>query len=101
MGGANIDDWISQIKKIETLDFEIFAPAHGSVGVKADATDVRIYMEQLKGEVLAGLKDGKSVDTLKEEITMDAYKDWQQYDAWLSLNIEGNASYLESSGQVN
>ncbi len=100
MGGANVDDWISQIKKIESLDFEIFAPAHGNVGVKADATDVRIYMEELKGQVLAGLKAGKSVDTLKQEITMDEYKDWIQYANWLPLNIEGNASYLQASGQV-
>ena len=101
MGGANVDKWIDQIKKIETLDFEIFAPAHGNVGVKADATDVRIYMEEIKDAVLAGLKEGKSVEELKEVITMDAYKDWQQYADWLPLNIEGNANYLISSGQVN
>ena len=101
MGGANVDDWISQIAKIESLDFEIFAPAHGDMGVKSDATDVRVYMEELKTAVLAGLKDGKSVDTLKQEVTMSDYKDWGQYDAWLPLNIEGVASFLASSGQVN
>ena len=101
MGGANVDDWISQIEKIESLDFEIFAPAHGDMGVKSDATDVRVYMEELKTAVLAGLKDGKSVDTLKQEVTMSDYKDWGQYDAWLPLNIEGVASFLASSGQVN
>ena len=79
MGGANVDDWISQVGKIESLDFEIFAPAHGSVGVKADATDVRIYMEELRAEVLAGLNEGKSMDDLKNDITMDAYKDWGNY----------------------
>jgi hypothetical protein len=29
MGGANIDHWIDQVKKVESLDFEIFAPAPG------------------------------------------------------------------------
>ena len=101
MGGANVDKWIDQIKKVESLDFEIFAPAHGNVGVKADATDVRIYMEEIKDAVLAGLKEGKSIDELKEVITMDSYRDWQQYAEWLPLNIEGNANYLISSGQVN
>ena len=101
MGGANIDGWINQVRKIESLDFEIFAPAHGNVGVKADATDARIYMEKLKAAVLTGLKAGKSVDELKKEITMDEYKDWMQYEAWLPLNIEGMASFLESSGQVS
>ena len=101
MGGANIDDWISQIETIESLDFEIFAPAHGTIGVKADAQDARIYMEKLRAEVLAGLKAGKSVEVLSREITMDEYKDWSQYEDWLPLNIEGMAAFLTESGQVN
>ena len=81
MGGANIDNWISQVRKVESLDFEIFAPAHGEVGVKSDAADVRGYMEKLKSDVLAGLKGGKSVDELKAEVTMSDYQDWGQYEA--------------------
>ena len=100
MGGANIDQWIDQVRKIESLDFEIFAPAHGNVGVKSDATDVRIYMEELKAEVLSGLKAGKSIDTLKNEVTMSDYKDWGNYDNWLALNVEGMATFLQFSGQV-
>jgi len=100
MGGANIDHWIDQVRNIEALDFEIFAPAHGNVGVKADATDVRVYMETLKSEVLAGLKAGKSVDTLKTEVTMSDYKDWGNYDNWLQLNVQGMAGFLQASGQV-
>lgn len=99
-GGANVDDMISQIKKIESLDFETLIPAHGSVGVKSDATNVRVYIETLKAEVLAGLNDGKSVDQLKEEILMSDYKDWIQYEAWLPLNIEGTVDFLTSSGEV-
>jgi len=100
MGGANIDDWISQIEKIDSLDFDIFAPAHGNVGVKADVADVLGYMETLKSEVLTGLNDGKSLDALKQEVTMDDYKDWGNFEDWLPLNIEGMASFLVSSGQV-
>ena len=100
MGGANIDNWINQIKTVESLDFEIFAPAHGNVGVKADATDARIYMEKLRSEVLNGLQDGKSVDVLTKDVTMDDYKDWSQYADWLPLNIQGMAAFLTSTGQV-
>ena len=89
------------MRKIESLDFDIFAPAHGNVGVKSDATDVRIYMENLKTEVLAGLNAGKSIDALKEEVTMSDYKDWGNYENWLPLNIEGMANFLRVSGQVN
>jgi len=101
MGGANLDGWINQIKAIEALDFDIFAPAHGSVGVKADATDVRIYMEELKSAVLDGLKAGKSTDDLVSEVLMEDYAQWQQYEEWRPLNVQGMANFLQASGQVN
>ncbi len=101
MGGANIDDWISQVKKLESLDFEIFAPAHGAVGTKADATDVRVYLEELKAAVQDGLKSGKTIKELQAEVTMENYIDWGQYENWLSLNVQGMATYLIKTGQAN
>ena len=101
MGGANLDGWINQIKTIESLDFDVFAPAHGNLGVNADATDARIYMEELKSEVLAGLKAGKSTDELVSTVMMADYADWQQYLDWRPLNVQGMAKYLQDSGQVN
>ena len=100
MPRSNIDGWINQVKKIETLDFEVFAPAHGSVGVKADAADVRKYMETLRERVLAGLKAGKSADELASSVTMSEYSGWQQYKAWRELNVRGMAKFLAESGQV-
>ena len=57
-------------------------------------------METLKAEVLAGLKAGKTIDTLKSEVTMSDYKDWGNYDSWLPLNVQGMASFLIVSGQA-
>ncbi len=101
MPGSDIDGWIEQVRKLETLDFAVFAPAHGRIGVKQDARDVRIYMETLRQQVLAGLKAGTSVDDLVTSITLDEYKDWGLYDQWRALNIQGMARYLVASGQVN
>ncbi len=98
---SNVDGWIDQVRKIETLDFEIFAPAHGNIGIKEDAKNARIYMEKLREQVLAGLKAGTSVDDLVKSITLDEYKDWGQYDRWRGLNIQGMARFLKESGQVN
>ena len=99
MPTSNIDDWINQVRKVETLDFEIFAPAHGNVGIKADAADARIYMEKLRERVLAGLKAGKSVDELAASVMMEEYKDWQSYDNWRELNVRGMARFLKQTGQ--
>ncbi len=100
MGGANIDNWIEQVQNIDALDFDVFAPAHGTVGEKSDVADVIAYMEELKAEVLAGLNAGQSLSELQASITMSDYTDWEQYDSWLSENIEGMAGFLVSSGQA-
>ncbi|MCR9139721.1 MAG: MBL fold metallo-hydrolase [Alphaproteobacteria bacterium] len=101
MPNSNIDGWIDQVRAVERLDFDIFAPGHGNVGTRADATDARIYLELLKDQVLGGLIAGKSVDDLVATITLEDYSDWAQFDNWREANIRGMARFLKESGQVN
>jgi glyoxylase-like metal-dependent hydrolase (beta-lactamase superfamily II) len=98
---ANVDQWIDQVRKVETLDFDILAGGHGELGVKADATDGRIYLEELRAEVLAGLQAGKTADELSQPVMMEKYKDWGNYDQWRALNVQGMARHLKESGAVN
>lgn len=97
---ANVDDWTNQIRKVEALDFKIFAGGHGPMGVKEDVTAGRIYMEELREQVLQGLKAGQSVDELANSVTMDEYKDWGSYDQWRELNVRGMARHLDAIGAV-
>ncbi len=99
-GGANVDDWIGQIKMAQTLDFDHFAPGHGPLGTKADLDDALAYMTDLKAGVLAGLRGGKSVEDLQAGLMLEKYKDWQQYDGWRAENIQGMAAHLVKSGQA-
>jgi glyoxylase-like metal-dependent hydrolase (beta-lactamase superfamily II) len=82
-------DWISALKGLEALDFDILAPGHGVLGTKADVVAHRGYMEKLYNEILAAARAGKTLEEMKASITMDEYKDWGQYDKWRELNIEG------------
>ncbi len=95
---SNVDDWTDQVRNVEALDFEIFAGGHGPIGAKDDVTQGRIYMEELREQVLAGLKAGKSVDELASSITMDKYSDWGSYDQWRELNVRGMARHLTEIG---
>ena len=97
---SNIDGWIDQLRKLGKLDFNIFAGGHFKIGVKKDVDDIRVYIEKMRKQVLAGLKAGKSVDDLVASVTMDEYKDWAQYKAWRSMNVQGMARFLKKSGQV-
>lgn len=96
--GSNVDQWIEQVRTAETLDFEILVGGHGPIGVKHDVTSARVYMEELRAEVIAGLKSGKSAEQLTTDITMPKYKDWASYDQWIALNVQGMARSLQENG---
>jgi glyoxylase-like metal-dependent hydrolase (beta-lactamase superfamily II) len=98
--GADVDEWIQQVRKVEALDFDILIGGHGPVGVKKDVSNGIAYLEELRAAVVKGLKAGQSVDELKQTVLMEKYKDWGSYDQWRELNVEGMARSLVESGTV-
>lgn len=99
--GANVDHWINQVKTVAALDFDHLIGGHGPVGVKNDVKQGLVYLQELRAEVMKGLKNGKSVDQLKASVKMEKYKNWGSYDNWRALNVEGMARHLIKSGDVN
>lgn len=87
--------WIGALRKIEAIDFDILAPGHGPLGVKADVADNRGYMGALYNGVLDGLRKGETLESLKASLTLDAYKEWGRYKEWRPLNIEGVYKRIE------
>ncbi len=98
--GADINGVIGQIKAVEALDFGILLPGHSVNGTRQDATDTRVYIEELRAGVLAALKDGKSVEEIVGSDLVTSYSDWGAYEDWRALNIEGMARWLKETGQV-
>lgn len=94
LSDAYFPEWMEAIRRVEEIDFDILVPGHGGMGNKADAADHRAYLEELYSEVLAAARAGKSVEEMKASITLDAYKDWTQYDGWREENIEGMAANI-------
>ena len=90
-----IDEWIESLRKAEALDFDILAPGHGELGRKEDVRALRAYLEELREQVLGHLRDGKSVDEIKQLVKMEKYSGWGNYNNYLPLNIEGMARHLQ------
>lgn len=87
--------WINALRKIEAVDFDILAPGHGPLGVKADVAANRGYMGSLYSGVLNGMRKGETLESLKSSVTLDDYKDWGRYKEWRPLNIEGVYKRIE------
>lgn len=86
---AYFPDWIQAIRRVEQIDFDILVPGHGPLGKKRDASDHRVYLEELYNAVLQAARAGQTLEEMQRSITLDSYKDWGQYDSWRALNIEG------------
>ncbi len=93
-----LPDWIDAIKALEAMDFDILVPGHGPVGVKADATDNRLFWEDLVAAVAEQVKAGKSLAEIQRTVKLEKYRDWDQYDAFLTENIEGVHRILFGGG---
>ena len=94
---ADLNGLIAGLKTIEALDFDILAPGHGALGGKMDVTDHRRYLETLRDRVKAGMADGKSVDELKQTVTMSEYASWGMYKEWREPNVAGMYRLLQNS----
>ncbi len=86
---AWVEDWIDSLARVEALDFDILVPGHGQVGRKEHVTMFRQYLEDLRGEVVRLAREGKSLDEMKQLITLPKYRQWGRYDEWFPLNVEG------------
>jgi glyoxylase-like metal-dependent hydrolase (beta-lactamase superfamily II) len=98
---AYIEDWIESLKRVESLEFDILAPGHGPLGRKEDVVANRLYLEELRAEVLKHIRAGKSLDEIKQSVKMEKYRSWASYDEWLPLNIEGMYRHLSLHRRPN
>jgi glyoxylase-like metal-dependent hydrolase (beta-lactamase superfamily II) len=98
---AYIDDWIASLKRVEAMDFDILAPGHGPLGRKDHVRMFREYMEDLHGEVLKYARQGKSLEEMKQLITLPKYAKWTAYEQWFPLNIEGMYQHVQMHRRPN
>ncbi|MCZ6484680.1 MAG: MBL fold metallo-hydrolase [Acidobacteria bacterium] len=96
LGNGRLDAWLNAIRGVENIDFDYVVPGHGEVGNKADLAEHRGYLEELRDAVADGIAAGKTLEQLQASILLEDYKDWQSFDAWRPMNIEGMYNMLNN-----
>jgi hypothetical protein len=71
------------------------------LGGKEDVRAMRVYMEELRDQVLQQVREGRSVDEIKQSVKMEKYSGWGNYKNYLPLNIEGMARHLQLHRRPN
>ena len=98
---AYLDEWVESLKAVERMDFDILAPGHGPLGKPEHVRLFRVYMEELRAEVLAMARAGKTLDEMKQSIQMKKYEGWAAYKDYLALNIEGMNRLVQANRRGN
>ena len=96
MAGTDIDGVIGTISALEQMDVDIVSPGHGEVGTLADLAAHREYLEQLKEAVANLMREGRSLEQIKAQVTMSEYSHWGSYAGWQQPNVEGMYQYLSA-----
>jgi glyoxylase-like metal-dependent hydrolase (beta-lactamase superfamily II) len=94
-------DWIDSIKRVEAMEFDIFAPGQGPLGTKEDVRNFRTYLTELREEVLALARQGKSADEVKQAVKMAKYSAWAGYEQMQQLNVEGMYRLVQANRRGN
>ncbi len=96
-----IPDWIESIKRVEAMEFDVFAPGHGPLGTKEDVRNFRAYITELRDEVLALARQGKSADEVKQAVKMAKYSAWAGYEQMQQLNVKGMYRLVQANRRNN
>jgi glyoxylase-like metal-dependent hydrolase (beta-lactamase superfamily II) len=98
---AYLDEWIDSLRRVEGMEFDILAPGHGALGNKANVTAFRNYLEDLRAQVMAAARAGKSLEETKKSVDLSKYKDWGGYEQMGQLNIEGVYRLIQANRRPN
>jgi glyoxylase-like metal-dependent hydrolase (beta-lactamase superfamily II) len=98
---AYLDEWIDSLRRVEAMEFDILAPGHGPLGNKANVTAFRNYLEDLRAQVLAAARAGKTLEETKKLVDLSKYKDWAGYEQMGQLNIEGVYRLVQATRRPN
>ncbi len=95
--GWHFDDFYVALDRLMEIPFETVVFGHGDVGDRATIERQLAYYADLRDAVQAALDEGLSEEEAMEQVRLDAYADWGQYEAWFPLNVGAIYRWLAGS----
>ena len=98
---AYLPDWIDSLKRVEAMDFDILAPGHGPLGNKDHVRTHRVFLEELRSEVIRLVREGKTLAEVKQAVKLPKYESWAGYKEMFEMNVEGMYRLVQGSRRPN
>ena len=93
---VNISDILAGVRMMKALNPEVVIPGHGAPGTTQMFDEIEAYYALLFERVGAKVREGKSLDQIKQEVKMPEYASWAGQDR-VPNNIE--AAYRAVRGR--
>ena len=75
-----MEQYLAALETVEALDFDILMTGHGNRGEKSDIAAFAALLRAVEADVMAGIAQGHSRETLQETILLADYSDWLLYE---------------------
>jgi glyoxylase-like metal-dependent hydrolase (beta-lactamase superfamily II) len=85
---GSIAQYIEQLEKAMTLEFDTVVPGHANIG---DRKDLQIYINYLNAllmQIQAAIDAGKTLEETQIGMQMDEFKSLKRWDDWYPLNVQ-------------
>jgi glyoxylase-like metal-dependent hydrolase (beta-lactamase superfamily II) len=92
--GWQFPDFFSSLARLLDIPFQTVVFGHGQPGNRATIQRQIAYYDDLTAAVRRAMADGLSEDQAAERIRLPAYASWDQYAAWLPLNVRAVYQWL-------
>jgi quinoprotein relay system zinc metallohydrolase 2 len=89
--------WLKELEALKKVDAKLAIPGHGPVSAqwpKAAEAETR-YLEMLRNEIRAYIKQGKTIEQAMAEVGRSARADWDLFDEFHKRNIATAFAQLE------
>jgi len=91
----DVHSMLDILKTLEHLpDVDIVLPGHGAVSDQENFKHQRRYIQALRDEVLAGMVAGNSLPEIRDNVTMQEFSDYGNFEQNLDSNIVTMWGYL-------
>ena len=88
-GHSNTASWINVIDKLSELPIKTIAPGHGEPSNKGLLKTQKRYFVEMRKIIGKAIKDGKSLDEIKESIQLPFY------EKWTGVNVKERTENIE------
>lgn len=86
LAGQSVEDWLDTIDRMASLPISRVVPGHGEHGRTQDLMDYRQFFVDLDTAARQAIAAGVSLEYFQQNISLEAYADWDRYDTHLGIN---------------